>query len=867
MDDTARPLTPAGDSPDQRDTPAAYRALGPLRREAAADNSWRFAGEDGTRAEVSMLADDLVRVRLLPPGREPVHSWFVARDEWPAAPVEVTASDDGVRLTTAACEVEISTEPRFRVSFAWPATEQRERQPFAVDEGALGMGVQGGTLRCHKRLWPGERIFGAGERTGAMDRRGQRIVFWNTDPPTPHGDATGAMHVTIPFWLSLRGGMAHGILLDSAAHGELDAGAAHPDRLSFATSGGDLTYYVFAGPTPGAVLARYADLTGHMPLPPRWALGYQQRRWSYYPAAHLREVAREFRARRIPCDVLYLDIDYMDGFRDFTFSPARYPDPAGLLAELAAEGFKVVPIIDPGIKRDPTDATFAEGLAHDAFCRLPSGALFTGSVWPGACVFPDFSQAAVRAWWGERHRTLVEAGVAGIWNDMNEPALTAFLTGEEPVPPGATLDPDVVHRAGGADGPPLAHAAFHNAYGVQMARATHEGLARLRPGERPFVLSRSGSAGIQRYAAVWTGDNTSLWAHLRMGLRMCLGLSLSGVAFAGADVGGFWGDATGEMLVRFTQLGALLPFFRNHSARRTHPQEPWAFGQPYEAMCRAAIELRYRLLPYLYTCFERAAQDGRPIAAPLLFAQPEDEAAARCDDQFLLGDDLLVAPVLDDETYTRSVYFPDGVWVDWANGQRITGRARATQAAPLDALPLFVREGAIIALGPVLQHTDERPSDPITLACYLGATDGATAGTLYEDDGHSTAYQQRASRRTAFHATRAGERIVLRADPSPQPPPLRGEGEPEVGGYDPGPRRWMVELHLPHSAAMREIAVRRVALDGTDLAPATETARDLAVEVEGAGWAVAPRRYESVVRIALGQASAPFTLTVDLDAP
>lgn len=857
------------------DTP--YRAIGHVSvaarpsgaedtaaEDIAAPPRWRFVDAAGLQAEVAILAADLVRVRLVPAGREPAHSWIVARTEWPPIPVRVGDRTDGLTLDTGAVTVEIATAP-FRVTCRWA-----DGEAFAADDLDLGMGCQGDAVLCHKRLPPDERILGAGERADPLDKRGRRLTFFNVDPHRPHSDATDNMYVNIPFWLGLRGSRAYGLLLDSVWQGALDAGAMSPERLTFGAAGGDLTYYVFAGPTPAAVLARYADLTGHMPLPPRWALGYQQSRWSYYPEDYVRAVAREFRARRIPCDVLYLDIEYMDGYRDFTWDPRRFPDPARLLADLRAEGFKVVPIVDAGVKVDPTDPTYADGLARDAFCRYPNGALYRGRVWPGECVFPDVSQEHVRAWWGERHRALTDAGVAGIWDDMNEPSLVASVTPTRTVGK-ATIAPDVVHRGGGADGPTIPHAAFHNAYGQQIAAASRAGLEHLRPGERPFVLTRAGTAGIQRSAAVWTGDNSGIWPHLALALRMCLGLGLSGVPFCGADVGGFWGDTSGELLARWTQLGAVLPFFRNHSARDTHAQEPWAFGQPVEAICRAAIELRYRLLPYLYTLFERAAAEGAPIARALAYASPADPAAAALDDELLLGDALLAAPVLTEHTDERAVYFPTGNWVDWWTGERQTGPARATVAAPLDLLPLYAREGAIIPLGPVLQHTEERDTDPITLACFLGGSGSHADGALYQDDGATTAYQAGATRTTRFFAGRDPGQIEVRA-------------EAPDGAYDPGAHAWVVELHLPMSAPTVGPRPTSVRLDERDL-PATSglpspspspaptgagsglasPPRMESDPDEPPGWSVWQRRYERVVRVVLGRVRAPFTLVVGLE--
>ena len=812
-----------------------------------ASRVWRYALAEGARAEVALLAADLVRVRLLPAGVSPTSSWGVVRadEEWLAVAFQQTSGEDGtLRLTTDAMRLDIAPDP-LRLRWSWP-----DGAPFAEDDPTLGMGVYaaldqagildahstGGGVRCVKRLAPGERILGAGERTASLDRRGEHVVFWNTDPPQPHNAETREMYASIPFWMGLRAGRAYGIFLDSVWRAELDAGATHPDRLSFGAAGGDLTYYVFAGPTPAAILARYAELTGFMPLPPRWALGYGQSRWSYFPDTELRQIATEMRAQRIPCDSLWLDIDYMDGYRVFTWSPSSYPDPAGLLRDLAAQGFQVVTIIDPGVKTDPSYETFAEGVARDYFVRRADGAMLTGPVWPGESAFPDFSRAEVRRWWGARHRGLLDAGVAGIWDDMNEPALTTLLAANAGTLDANTLSPDAVHLPDGPGSVALPHAAFHNAYGMQMARATFEGQRMLRPDRRPFVLTRSGYAGIQRYAAMWTGDNASIWEHLRLAARMCLALGLSGVPFTGFDTGGFWGDATGELLVRFTQLGAVYPFFRNHSAVGSKAQEPWAFGQPYTDLCRDAIELRYRLLPYLYTVFAEAARTGAPIARALAFAFPEEDALATVDDEHLLGACLLCAPVITEGASRRTVAFPRGAWVSWDSGRRFVGPLHARVNAPLDTLPLFVREGAILPLGAAMQYTGARSENSITLACYPDSQ-GNAAGTLYEDDGATPAYERGDWRITRFTAARDGRRILIAATP------------PE-GAYEGISPEWLVELHLAHTAHAARPSPQSIRLGGTELDPADCT--------------ITPRRYETLVRVPLGRVAAPFTLEVAL---
>jgi alpha-glucosidase len=812
---------------------------------------WRFTSASGDEARIAAPTHEIVRVRLLAPGERPARSWAVERERWEAPQAEFAPQGDILTLRLDGCSVDATLDP-LRFSLRWP-----DGSVFAEHDSALGMGrvaspgaseppsvtLPAGAARCHLRLAPGERIIGAGERAEPFDRRGARITFWNTDPPTPHSETTGAMYASIPFWSVARSdGRVWGVFMDSVARSDLDAGASDPGVMSFGVVSGDLTFYLLAGPTPADVLRQYTELTGRAPLPPRWALGYGQSRWSYYPDTHLREIASQFRARRIPCDHLWLDIDYMDGYRVFTWSPTRYLESARLLADLRAQGFKAITIIDPSVKADPTDPTFAEGVARDYFIRRPDGALFTGVVWPGESVFTDYTREDARAWWGERHKALTDTGVAGVWDDMNEPSLTDRLVPGAGTPHGTTMASDAVHRPDGPDGEGVPHARLHNAYGMLMARATREGLERLRPDERPFVLARAGYAGIQRYAALWTGDNESRWEHLRLAARMCLGLGMSGVSLVGFDTGGFWGDATGELLTRFTQLGALFPFFRNHSARDTQPQEPWALGQPFEAFIRQAIELRYRLLPYFYTLADEAARTGAPITRPMLYHWADDPTVAGLDDQFTLGADLLAAPAFTPDSRQRDVRLPAGVWRDWLTGQRYVGPVTARVDLPLDALPLLQRESSIIPLGPVMQYVGELETEELTLLCALGPESGAHAvGEVYQDDGASRASERGEWRRTTYYVERVGGRVILRAE-KPQ------------GVYSAPPQPCTLALRLP----------RR------DLAPSTPDPVVTALSLDGAPLDIAGqvtvqrRRYETVITVHLGAIPSPFTLDVAL---
>jgi alpha-glucosidase len=492
-------------------------------------------------------------------------------------------------------------------------------------------------------------------------------------------------------------------------------------------------------------------------------LGYQQCRWSYFPEEQVRQLAAEFRRRRIPCDAIYLDIHYLDGYRVFTWDPERFPDPPRLLADLRQQGFRTISLIDPGVKVDPGYHVHDEGVTQERFCQMPDGTLFQGPVWPGRCYFPDFTNPEVRAWWGDLYQPLLEAGVSGFWNDMNEPAIF-----------GGDMPKNLAHCY---EGRGANHGEIHNVYGFQMVRASAEGLGRLRPEKRVPLISRSGYAGVQRYALVWTGDNHSTWEDLELSVSMCLNLGLSGVAFCGPDTGGFAGDCDGELLARWTQVGALMPFFRNHSALGTVNQEPWVFGEPYESICRRWIELRYELLPYIYSAAWQAAEHGLPMMRPLALAFPEDERTHGMGDQFLFGDALLAAPVSRPGQRARSVYLPGGQWYDFWSGERLEGEVQAD--APLERMPLYVRAGTVLPRGPVMQYSDELQPEAMQLHIYPGEGES----WLYQDDGHSRDYETGAFRLTRFvcEPGSEGKGLVVRCKAE--------------GAFEPGYERFEVYIH------------------------------------------------------------------------
>lgn len=776
-----------------------YVALGDARVSERAEGRVRLRAGTAT-VEVTALADDVFRVGCFFAGR-PVDytSEALAEAEWPAVAAELREAGDGLELATDEAVAQIELAP-LRIGFAGA-----DGSRFAVDDARLGMGVDGEAVGLHKARGNGERWFGCGERTSGLEKTGSRQIFWNVDPPMGHTADLINLYTSIPFALSLEDGRAHGVFVDNSHRQTWDLAKADPARASFGADGGDLVYYVFAGPTPRRVLERYTRLTGRMALPPLWALGNQQSRWSYMSADALRAIARGFRERDIPCDVLYLDIDHMDGYRVFTWDRERFPDPAGLIAELRAQGFRVVCITDPGVKVDEDYVLYAEGRDRGLFCLTFAGDEFRNVVWPGVCAFPDFTDPAAREWWGGHHAGHVEAGVAGVWCDMNEPALF--------VPHQSTMPEDVVHPGGGR---PRLHAAVHNTYGSLMARAARAGLARLAPERRPFVITRAGYAGLQRHALQWTGDNSSWWEHLWMAMPQLQNLGLSGVAFCGVDVGGFFGDSHGELLARFTEFGVLQPFCRNHSAMHTVAQEPWAFGEPWETICRDMIALRMRLLPYLYGLFEEAARTGAPILRPLLFEHPGDPATYAADDQFLVGDALLAAPISRPGIEHRHVYLPAGTWVQWWTGESVDGPAHVLAHAPLGRPALYARANAAIPLWPVRMHTGDGAPDPLTLriACAPGAP--PVEREIYEDAGEGYGESARWTVRCDGVTVELGERTGGYA-----PPRTRVEVELHGAGAAPAVTvdgaahdDWRVEgdavvVGLADAPAARTIAVRR----------------------------------------------------------
>ncbi len=693
------------------------------------------------KVQITAVADGVVRVRLAQSGEFGRDFSWAVENPSPAATIQEFTDDVAhIEFRAGGNRVVIDRDPCRLTIY------DRDQHLLARDERARGMGWLTTTqpdvapVRVWQDLPEGTAIYGLGEKTGGLNKRPGAWTMWNTD--APYGPSSDPLYQSIPFFIAARDGVYWGVFLDNPWRTEFDFDKESRDTLSFGAEGGELNYYIIAGPGPKDVLRRYTDLTGRTPLPPKWAIGYQQCRYSYYPEARVRHIAKTFREKKIPCDVIYFDIDYMDGYRCFTWNKKWFPNPKKMIDDLHADGFHTVTIVDPGIKHDPGYFAYDEGSKIPAWLTKPDGQPYVGRVWPGESVFPDFTNPRVRDWWAGLFPAFINgSGVDGIWNDMNEPA--DFATGTHTVPLDIRFN---------NEGQAASHRADHNVYGMQMHRATREGLLKARPNQRPFTLTRATYAGGQRFGAAWTGDNYSTWEHLRLSIAMSLGMGVSGLPFVGADIGGFNGGASPELFARWIQVGSLMPYSRTHTSWTSPDQEPWSFGAEVEKIAQQSINRRYELLPYLYTLFEEATRTGIPIMRPIWMETPAGHGDGG-GSSFLLGPNLLVAPITQPQARDSTAWLPPGVWFDAETDLVYAAGQPVPVSGALSHLPLFARAGATIPKQSVVQHTGEQPADPLVLDVWPF---GESTAEVYEDDGATFAYQKGEYRRTKFRSSLNG---------------------------------------------------------------------------------------------------------------
>jgi alpha-glucosidase len=674
-------------------------------------------------AAIVFLTDDVVRIKLFHGDQVDLSTTVAVLPQVGSVQVITEEKDDSLRFRTSAVQLVLDKR-----TFSFSLEDLAGR--VITRQNQVSWNPRG-EIQASYVMPEDSHFYGLGEKTSFLDKRGERYTNWNTDVYAPHVPEIEALYESIPLLIHMLGEYSYGLFLDNPGRTEFDM-RTHGEAFTVGCGTGAYDLYFINGPHLKDVVSRYTALTGRIELPPKWAIGYHQSRYSYMDQQEVLELARTFRAKQIPCDVIYLDIHYMDEYRVFTFDPVRFPDPKGMMEELKSMGIRIIPIVDPGVKKDAKYSVYQEGVRENHFVRKLEGDIFFGEVWPGISAFPDFTEDRTSEWWGGLHRYYTELGIEGIWNDMNEPAL--FNESK-------TMDLDAMH---GNNGKPLTHEELHNLYGMLMSKATYEGLTGQLDGHRPFVLTRAGYAGIQRYAAVWTGDNRSFWEHMALAMPMVMNMGLSGIPFAGPDIGGFAHHASGELLARWTQMGAFFPYCRNHSAMGTVRQEPWSFGEKTEEIVREYIGLRYRFMPHLYNLFQVAAKQGLPILRPLVLEYPTDPNVSNLSDQFLLGEDLLIAPVYRPDTDHRVVYLPAGTWIDYWTGEAHEGGRHILAHAPIEIMPMYVRAGGILAEGTLKQSADDPANDAVTLHIYGAAAsaDFKASYSLYEDDGVSFDYRQ-----------------------------------------------------------------------------------------------------------------------------
>jgi alpha-glucosidase len=627
-------------------------------------------------------------------------------------------NESTILLITSSARVLIAKSP---VRFSLQTVDGK----IINEDDTFGTAWNGEQVTTYKKLQSDERFIGLGEKTGGLDRKGSGYQNWNSDAYGYHS-GSDPLYCTTPFYMGIHQHLVYGVFFDNSYKSFFNFGASNNRFASFSADAGEMTYYLIHAPTVADIIKHYTFLTGRMELPPQWSIGYQQCRYSYYPDKEVYTLAKTFRDKDIPADAIVFDIHYMDKYKIFTWDAKNFSDPKGLIDHLKQQGFHVVVMCDPGIKVEPGYKTYDAGLKENVFIKYPDGENYQGQVWPGWCHFPDFTKPETRAWWAEQFKDYVALGVDGFWNDMNE-----IATWGNSLPENLEFD---------FEGTKATTRRGRNLYGFQMARSTYEGTKKLLKGKRPFNLTRSGFSGVQRYAAVWTGDNVSYDEHMLLGVRLVNSMGLTGIAFAGYDAGGFVGDANTKLFARWISIASFAPFFRAHTMINTRDSEPWSYGEEVESICRNYIKFRYQLIPYIYSLFYDAANTGMPVQRSLAINYTHDPLvySGLYYNQYLFGPSVLVAPVESNKALLK-VYFPAGTWYDLYTGKQWSGNQEAIIESPIHKLPVFVKAGSVLPMRPTQAHAGVLATE-LALHIYCGSD--SSEFLLYSDDGETFQYQQ-----------------------------------------------------------------------------------------------------------------------------
>lgn len=670
------------------------------------------------QGELTVYSSAVIRVRLDKRKLEKDFSYAVI-----AKPVEtkvsISQNDQEITITTDSLKARISKRP-YSITFYTP-----DGQLISEDEKGLTTSWVSEEVTAYKKMQEGERFIGLGEKTGNLDRRGSGYTNWNTDA---YGYSTGQdpIYSTIPFYMGIHHGLNYGIFLDNTYQSDFNFGASNDRFASFGAQGGEMNYYFIYHKHLSDIITSYTALTGRMQMPPLWSLGYQQNRYTYYPDTEVMRIAQTLREKKIPADGITLDIHYMDQYKLFTWDKKRFPNPLAMNKKLSDMGFTTTVIVDPGIKVEKGYGAYESGLKENIFIKYPDSSNYAGQVWPGWCNFPDFTSEKARAWWRNEVKFFADNGVSGIWNDMNEIATW-----------GNKMPSNVLFNY---DGAMASHKQAHNVYGMQMARSSYEG-ARASMNKRPFILTRAGYAGLQRYTAIWTGDNRPEEDHMLLGVRLLNSLGLSGVPFAGMDIGGFIGTPSNSLFARWVQIGAFNPYFRNHAAVNTQSSEPWTHGEEVLEISRNYINLRYKLMPYLYSAFFEATQSGLPVMRSLAIDNTFDAKVfdTQFQNQYLFGKAFLVLPFESTREFGKA-YFPKGSWYDLYTDEIQNGGTEQILSLSKNKLPVYVKESSIVPMQSLVQTTQEKPTDTLCIHIYKGNL--KSSFVYYEDDGQSYNYEK-----------------------------------------------------------------------------------------------------------------------------
>ena len=626
---------------------------------------------------------------------------------------------DEIRVSTDSIICVMQKNP-FSVAFY-----TKDNRLINADAKGFGTSWTDNSVTAYKALQKGERFIGLGEKGGNLDRAGNGYTNWNTDA-AGYDNNTDPLYAGIPFYIGVHDDVAYGIFLDNSYQTDFNFGASNNRFSSFGAHGGEMNYYFIYNAGVAGILQSYTWLTGRMPMPPMWSLGYQQSKWSYHPDTMVMRVARELREKHFPADGMVLDINYMDKYQLFTWDKKEFPNPRKMTDSLRSMGFRTTVIVDPGIKIAPDAVAYQKGLKADAYLKYPNGEYYAGEVWPGWCNFTDFTSERGRAYWREQMRFFADNGISGVWNDMNE-----ISTWGQKMPDNILYD---------FDGNGATNLQARNVYALNMVRSSYEGMKQAT-GLRPFILSRSGYAGLQRYSAIWTGDNQPTEEHMLLGVRLLNSMGLSGLAFTGMDISGFTGDASPSLFTRWMEIGAFIPYCRNHKSTNLKPAEPWCYGDEALNISRNYIALRYRLLPYIYAAFYEATQSGMPVNRSLAIDYTYDSAVydARFQNQYLFGGSLMIAP-FESTAESGAIYLPKGDdWYNFFTDEKLSGGQILQTKITLDKLPIFIKAGSIIPVQSAIETTAQKPADTLTVHVYNGAK--TNSFVYYEDDGESFKYQ------------------------------------------------------------------------------------------------------------------------------